>query len=265
MQMVAASKMRRAQDQALAARPYAEKLRAVLGGLVARGPEASDFALPLLEARPVRNTLVLEVTPDRGLCGGLPSNLNRATGRFIVARETPTAVVTIGRKGRDFMARTGQDLKASFDGFGDHPKLADVLPVSRMLERAYIEAEADEVHIAFTRFKNTMEQVPVVTRLLPVEPAELQSAAEPPDYLYEPSAEGVLAALLPRYVEMQVYHALLEAKASEQSARMVAMRKATEAADDMIEALTLDLNKARQNAITAELLDLVGGVAALEG
>ncbi len=265
MQMVAASKMRRAQDQVLGARPYAEKLRAVLGGLAAGGAAATDIPHPLLQVRPVRNTLVLEVTPSRGLCGGLPRNLNRATARFIVARETPTAVVTIGRKGRDFMARTGQDLKASFDSFGDRPTLADVLPVSRMLERAYTDGEADEVHIAFTLFRNTMEQTPVVTRLLPVEPEALEGAAAPSEYLYEPDAAGVFAALLPRYVEMQVYYALLEANASEQSARMVAMRKATEAADDMIETLTLDLNKARQNSITAELLDLVGGVAALEG
>ena len=263
MQMVAASKMRRAQEQARGARPYAEKLRAVLGGLA--GEATTDFPHPLLDVRPVRNTLVLEVTPDRGLCGGLPSNLNRATARFIVARETPTAVVTIGRKGRNFMARTGGHLKASFDGFGDRPTLADTLPVSRMLERAYTDGEADEVHIAFTLFVNTLEQVPVVKRLLPVEPEALETAAGPTDYLYEPSAEGVFAALLPRYLEMQVYYALLEANASEQSARMVAMRKATEAADDMIESLTLDLNKARQNSITAELLDLVGGVAALEG
>ncbi len=265
MQMVAASKMRHAQDQALGARPYAEKLRAVLGGLVASGAAATDPPHPLLEVRPVRNTLVLEVTPDRGLCGGLPSNLNRAVASFIVAREAPTAVITIGRKGRDFMARTRQDLKASFDSLGDRPRLADVLPVSRMLERAYTDGEADEVHIAFTLFRNTMEQAPVITRLLPVDQPPDRSGAEPSDYLYEPDAAGVLAALLPRYLEMQVYHALLEANASEQSARMVAMRKATEAADDMIETLTLDMNKARQNAITAELLDLVGGVAALEG
>ena len=265
MQMVAASKMRRAQEQALGARPYAEKLRAVLGDLVAQGAAASDIEHPLLAVRPVRSTLVLEVTPTRGLCGGLPGNLNRATARFIVERETPTAVITIGRKGRDFMARTGQDLKASFDSFGDRPTLADVLPVSRMLASAYTDREADEVHIAFTRYKNTMEQSPVVMRLLPVEPEAFEAAAGPTDYLYEPDPAGVFAALLPRYIEMQVYDALLEANASEQSARMVAMRKATEAADDMIETLTLDLNKARQNSITAELLDLVGGVAALEG
>ncbi|MCH8974201.1 MAG: ATP synthase F1 subunit gamma [Chloroflexi bacterium] len=263
MQMVAASKMRRAQDLALGARPYAEKLREVLARVA--GEATTDSPHPLLEVRPVRHTLVLEVTPDRGLCGGLPSNLNRAVARFIVARETPTAVITIGRKGRDFMARTGVDLKASFDAFGDRPTLADVLPVSRMLESAYVDGEADEVHLAFTLFKNTMEQAPVVTRLLPVEPAALEAAAGSPDHLYEPDAAGVLAALLPRYLEMQVYHALLEANASEQSARMVAMRKATEAADDMIETLTLQMNKARQNAITAELLDIVGGVAALEG
>ena len=263
MQMVAASKMRRAQDLALGARPYAEKLREVLAHVA--GEATTDSPHPLLEVRPVRHTLVLEVTPDRGLCGGLPSSLNRAVARFIVARETPTAVITIGRKGRDFMARTGVDLKASFDAFGDRPTLADVLPVSRMLESAYVDGEADEVHLAFTLFKNTMEQAPVVTRLLPVEPAALGAGAGSPGHLYEPDAAGVLAALLPRYLEMQVYHALLEANASEQSARMVAMRKATEAADDMIETLTLEMNKARQNAITAELLDIVGGVAALEG
>ena len=264
MQMVAASKMRRAQEQVLGARPYAAKLRAVLASLSEQGA-AMDPPHPLLATRPVRNVLVLEVTPDRGLCGGLPSNLNRATARFILSQEAPTSVITAGRKGRDFMARTGQELKASFDGPGDHPTLASTLPVSALLARLYAEGEVDAVHIAYMRYVNLLLQEPVIARLLPVDVSVLEGSARPADYLYEPDAEAVFSALLPRYVEMQVYYAFLEANASEQSARMVAMRNATEAADDMIETLTLDMNKARQNMITAELLDLVGGVAALEG
>ncbi len=265
MQMVAASKMRRAQEKVLAARPYAEKLRSVLGRLTAQGAAETDLPHALLEVRPLHNVLVLEVTPDRGLCGGLPGNINRRTGQFMLSQEAPTAVVTVGRKGRDFMVRTGRDLKASFTGIGERPALSDTVAISALLARMYTEGEADEVHVAYTRYVNTLVQEPVVARLLPVEPGEFEGRVTPVDYLYEPDPAAVFGALLPRYLEMQVYHAFLEADASEQSARMVAMRNATEAADEMIETLTLDMNKARQNMITAELLDLVGGVAALEG
>ncbi|MEE8518186.1 MAG: ATP synthase F1 subunit gamma [Dehalococcoidia bacterium] len=265
MQMIAASKMRRAQERVSSARPYAEKLRAVLAGLAAQGAGEGDMDHPLLERRPVSNVLLLEITPDRGLAGGLVSAINRVAGRFMLAAQSPTSVVTVGKKGRDFMVRAGRDVKGSFIDMGDAPSVADTLPVTTMLQRMYTEGEVDEVHIAYTRFVNTMVQEAVVTQLLPVDTGELVEPGGPVDYIYEPDADAVLGALLPRFLETQVYLAFLESAASEQSARMVAMQKATDAANDMVDELTLEMNKARQNSITAELLDLVGGVAALEG
>ena len=264
MQMVAASKMRRAQEQVVGSRPYAQKLRAVLAGLAAQGAGDGDDGHPLLLSRPVKKVLLLEVTPDRGLAGGLPSNINRAAGRFLLAQGVPTTVVTVGRKGRDFMVRTGQDLQASFPGLGDNPSMSDCLPITAMLTQLYTDGLVDEVHIAYTRFVNTLIQEPVIAQLLPINPGELEEPGAPADYQYEPGAATVLNTLLPRFLDTQVYQAVLESNASEQSSRMVAMRAATDAAEEMVDSLTLELNKARQAMITAELLDLVGGVAALE-
>ena len=264
MQMVAASKMRRAQERVVGSRPYAQKLRAVLAGLAAQGTGDGDDGHPLLLSRPVKKVLLLEVTPDRGLAGGLPSNINRAAGRFLLAQGVPTTVVTVGRKGRDFMVRTGQDLQASFPGLGDKPSLSDCLPITAMVTQLYTDGLVDEVHIAYTRFVNTLIQEPVIAQLLPINPGELEEPGAPADYQYEPDAATVLNTLLPRFLDTQVYQAVLESNASEQSSRMVAMRAATDAAEEMVDSLTLELNKARQAMITAELLDLVGGVAALE-
>ncbi len=264
MQMVAASKMRRAQEAVVSSRPYAEKLRAVLGGLVAQGPGDSDTTHPLLERRAVASVLLLEISPDRGLAGGMPGNINRASGEFVRDQQHPTSVVTVGKKARDFMVRAGVDLRASFTDMGDRPSMADTLSITRLVEQTYTSGEVDEVHIAYTRYINTLLQTPVVAQLLPISTEGLEGGPSV-DYIYEPDAATVLGALLPRFLEVQVYQAFLENSASEQSARMVAMRNATEAAEDMIDSLTLELNKARQNMITAELLDLVGGAAALQG
>ncbi len=265
MQLVAASKMRRAQERVVAARPYAEKLRAVLAGLAAQGAGQGDTTHPLLEQRSVQGVLLLEITPDRGLAGALPGNINRASGRFLLAQEAAAAVVTVGKKGRDFMVRARRDLRASFIDMGDRPTVADTLPVTHLISDMYTSGDVDEVHIAYTRYVNILTQQAVVTRLLPIDTDELAEPGGPVDYLYEPDPDTVLGALLPRFLETQVYQAFLESGASEQSARMVAMQKATDAANEMVDDLTLEMNKARQNMITAELLDLVGGVAALEG
>ena len=182
----------------------------------------------------------------------------------MAAAAVPVSGVTAGKKGRDFMARVGADLKAAFTDVGDRPKMIDTLPVSKLVQNLYATGEVDEVYIAYSKYINTLVQEPIISKLLPVEADSIDQPA-PADYLYEPDAATVLGSLLPRFLDMQVYQAFLENAASEQSARMVAMRNATEAAEDMVEALTLELNKARQNMITAELLDLVGGAAALEG
>ncbi len=261
MEMVAASKMRRAQQQVLAARPYAERLDALLANLAAQ--EQGEKAPALLQSRPVERVQVVHVTPDRGLCGGLPSNMNRASGQFILESEAPVSVIAVGKKGRDFIVRASLDLRATFTGIGDRPGLADVLPISYLIAEDYTSGAVDRVFLAYSRFVNTTLQAPVVRQLLPIQPALLKPH-EQVGYIYEPNSRVVLEALLPRYVEMLVYHAVLENNASEQSARMVAMRNATESANDMVDELTLHMNKVRQEMITNELLDLVGGAAALE-
>ena len=265
MQMIAGSKMRRAQERVLAGRPYSDKLRAVLAALAHNQPAGGDALHPLLEHRPVQRALVVHITPDPGLCGGLPSNINRTVGQFILRSEVPVTAVTVGRKGRDFMVRAGRDVHAVFTDLSDRPTLADTLPITHMVEQLYNSREVDQVHLAYTQFVNTLVQLPVVSQLLPIDTGELETPGAPVDFLYEPSAPQVLGALLPRFLEMQVYHAILEGIASEQSARMVAMRSATDAANDMVSELTLEMNKVRQESITNELLDIVGGVAALEG
>lgn len=264
MQMVAASKMRRAQEAVVSSRPYADKMRSVLASLVAQVGPGTDSPHPLMDSRAVNRVLLLEISPDRGLAGGMPGNINRVSGEFMAASAVPVSVVTAGKKGRDFMARIGADLKAAFTDVGDRPKMIDTLPVSKLVQNLYATGEVDEVYIAYSKYINTLVQEPIISKLLPVEADSIDQPA-PADYLYEPDAATVLGSLLPRFLDMQVYQAFLENAASEQSARMVAMRNATEAAEDMVEALTLELNKARQNMITAELLDLVGGAAALEG
>ena len=267
MQMIAASKLRRAQERVEAARPYAQKLRQVIAGLAQQTPASDDGMHPLLVQRPVQNALLVHITPDRGLAGGLPGNANRAAAAHVLASETPIGIIAVGRKGRDFFVRAGREVIADYSGISDRPALADTVAISGQVERMYRNEEADEVFLAYTEFVNTLVQRPVVTRLLPLETEQIAQEEQPTtlDYLYEPNAEAVLGALLPRFLEMQVYHAVLEAQASEQSARMVAMRNATDAAEEMIDSLSLEMNKVRQEGITNELLDLVGGVAALEG
>jgi F-type H+-transporting ATPase subunit gamma len=263
MQMIAASKMRRAQQLTLAGRPYSEKMRDVLADLAAQPAEAEEVH-PLLQHREVKRIEIIHITPDRGLCGGLNSNLNRATGRFILERNVPVSLLTVGRKGRDFLVRFGREVRAVFTNLGDRPGVADILPIARLAIEDYTSGYADEVYVTYSEFVSTAIQRPVTLKLLPVEPASLPPG-QAVGYIYEPNSLEVLGSLLPRFVEMQLYHALLENIASEHSARMVAMRAATDNALEMIDSLTLMLNKARQESITRELLDIVGGAAALEG
>jgi F-type H+-transporting ATPase subunit gamma len=261
MELVAASKMRRAQQRALAARPYAERMRGTLADLVTRDIKG-DPVHPLLEVRPVERVLLLQLTPDRGLCGGLNTHMNRYAASLALEQEAEVSLVCVGRKGRDFFARSGYPLVAEFTELGDYPEMADVLPIARTVMDEFRKGAADRVYLVFPLFVNTVTQTPTARLILPAEPPEAEEVPDL-DYIYEPSPETVLGELLPRYVEMQVYEAILETSASEQSARMVAMRNATDAANEMIEELTLIYNKARQEQITKELLDIVGGAAAL--
>jgi F-type H+-transporting ATPase subunit gamma len=261
MEMIATSKMRRAQEAGVAGRPYDEKIRQVISALAALS-QAGGAPHPLLQRRPVEKIAVVHITPDRGLCGGLNSNINRKTASFILEQGVPVTLITVGRKGNEFMRRVGREILAEFTRLGDRPSLMDTLPISRLVIDEYCSGQVDMVYLAYARYVTTMTQTPVLQQLLPVEPAEMP-AMQNVEYIYEPDPEVVLGELLPRFVEMEVYHAILESIASEQSARMVAMRNATESAHELIEDLTLLYNKARQESITTELLDITGGAAAL--
>ncbi|MFC1904306.1 ATP synthase F1 subunit gamma [Chloroflexota bacterium] len=260
MEMIAASKMRRAQEAGLAGRPYSEKIRQVIADLAAL-PEVT-LQHPLLQRRPVTKIAIVHITPDRGLCGGLNANINRKAASFILEQEVPVTLITVGRKGFDLMRRYGRDIRAEFSRLGDRPSLFDTLPISHIIIDDYTNGVIDAVYLVYTQFISTLTQRPFLQQLLPMEPANIP-AAQNADYIYEPSPTLVLGELLPRFVEMQVYHAILESIASEQSARMVAMRNATDSANELTSDLTLLYNKARQEAITKELLDITGGVAAL--
>lgn len=261
MEMVAASKMRRAQERTIAARPYAEEMRHVLANLAAQRRYGEEIH-PLLVKRPVNRIAIIHITPDRGLCGGLVASVNRSVASFILEQRVPATTVVIGRKGRDFMVRSGQEVRAEFTRFGDRPSIVDVLPIARIVIDDYTDGLIDEVYLSYTQFVTTMSQRPVLWRLLPIEPAAIEPGQNV-EYIYEPSPDEVLAQLLPRFVEMGLYHVILESIASEQSARMVAMSNATDNANEIIEDLTLTYNKARQEMITKELLDITGGAVAL--
>ncbi len=261
MEMVAASKMRRAQERTIAARPYAEKMQQVLADLAAQ--HSSDEEIhPLLVQRPVNRIALIHITPDRGLCGGLVASVNRSAASFILEQQVPVSAVAVGRKGRDFLVRSGQEVRAEFTNLGDRPSVVDLQPIAHIVIDDYANGLIDEVHISYTQFINTVNQQPVLWRLLPIEPAAIEPGQNV-EYIYEPSPSEVLAQLLPRFVEMELYHVILESIASEQSARMVAMRNATDNAKEVIEDLTLTYNKARQEMITKELLDITGGAVAL--
>jgi F-type H+-transporting ATPase subunit gamma len=261
MEMIATLKMRRAQERGLAGRPYSEKIHQVIADLAALPIEGGALH-PLLQRRAIKRIAIVHITPDRGLCGGLNANLNRKTAGFILGQTIPVTLVTVGRKGRDFMRRYGREIRAEFTTLGDRPSLLDTLPISRIVIDDYTSGLVDMVYLVYAQFISTMVQKSVMLQVLPVEPAAIPRAQNV-DYIYEPGPGMVLGGLLPRFVEMQVYHAILESIASEQSARMVAMRNATDNANELIQELTLMYNKARQESITKELLDITGGAAAL--
>jgi F-type H+-transporting ATPase subunit gamma len=269
MELVAASKMRRAQDRALSARPYAEQMRSVLARVASSAPSGADGGHPLLESREIKHFAFIHITANRGLAGGLNGNMNRAGAALALERQPQVervSVLPVGRKGRDFFRRAGFPQLAEFTDLGDYPSMGDTLAISRIVIQDYIRGEIDQIYIGYQQFVNTAVQRPTLRQILPIEsPAEDEATAgSGPDFIFEPSPAALLETLLPRYVEMQVYEAILDAAASEQSARMVAMRAATDAAEEMVAGLTLTYNKARQELITAELLDIVGGTAAVE-
>ncbi|MDO4539561.1 MAG: ATP synthase F1 subunit gamma [Syntrophomonadaceae bacterium] len=264
MKMVAAAKLRRAQEKAEASRPYTESLKETLARL---DSSATEERLPLLEVREeVRKVAYVVVTADKGLCGGYNTNIIRLASDTIAGdeRNVETAIIAVGRKARDFF-RKRSGLEAEFVALGDNISYTDAKEIVDYIINAYEIEEYDEVYLIYSKFINAIRQLPTVEKLLPVEPPASDEALADVSikYIYEPDADAILLNLLPRYVGSQVYHALLEGKASEFGARMTAMGNATENAKEIIENLTLKMNKVRQAAITDEILDIVGGAEAL--
>jgi len=266
MEMVAASRMRRAISRVTATRPYSERISAVIANLAGgAGTSEGDEKFPLLDQRPVKRVAIILVTTDKGLCGALNSNVIRRASRYILNEaNVPVEVIAVGKKGRDFMVRYRRDVVAEFTTLGDYPTLAQVSPIAQVAVDDFTSGKVDAVYLIYTRFINTLSQRPEMQQLLPVQAPE-QTTATTGDVIFEPSAGAVLNALLPRYVDQQVYRAILESVASEQSARMVAMRNATDNARDLVSELTLSLNKARQARITSEVSEISAGAAALAG
>ncbi len=270
MQLVAASRMRRAQMRVQESRPYADAIRDVLANL---GDISGTDRDRLQQVRERQNVGIVLVTPDRGLCGALPGNLNRAVARFATGQSTTMKFVTVGKKGRDFAVRTRQAVVADHSGYGDYPDIGLAENIATVVIEAFRSGEVDAVYLAYARLVSTLKQEPTIIQLLPVEdaaPADGRARddghAKPKALVeFEPSAPDVLSELLPRYVEVQIYQALLESKASEQSARMVAMQAAAENAKDLVNSLTLTYNKVRQANITREIAEITGGSVALSG
>ncbi|MDQ2868318.1 MAG: ATP synthase F1 subunit gamma [Verrucomicrobiota bacterium] len=255
MQMVAASKMRKAQQQALAGRAYAEVMNKVLVSLQGR---AEAKLHPLLAVREVKRELVIMISTDKGLAGALNTNLLREAARF---DEASTGYVSAGRKGRQFVVRTKRDLQADFE-LKDAPMFSETKPIALFASEKFLAGEVDRVSVLYTHFINTINQRPTVRTLLPITAFDLPQAEEGTSadpmlgYIFEPTAERVLEAMLPYYLQYQIYQMVLDARASEHSARMVAMKNATDNAQQFIKDLTLEYNKMRQASITTELLEI---------
>ena len=269
VQLVASSKLRRAQGRVLASRPYSEQLITLLSRLATQVEEQEE--LPLMQTRAVRRVGIVVISPDGGLAGGLTSNINRRVGQLVTELRhdagnpsLPVSFIAVGRKGRDFLVRTRQHLLAEFTKLGDQPRPADVRAIARAVTDAYLNEDVDTVYLVYPKFVSTVVQTPTVIKLLPVEPPETEErATAAPQYIFEPDAMTIFAELLPRYVETLIYQPLLENVASFYSAQMVAMRNATDNANELLDDLTLTYNKARQAAITTQILEVVAGSGAL--
>ena len=276
LEAVSASRVRRAQARVLASRIYAEKAWEILVNVQAASKNLPLHPL-LTEREEIKRVMVVVITSDRGLAGAYNTNILRVAQRFETRLGKPVDYVTVGRKGRDSLARLGANIVASFTDISAEPKVSDITPIARIAMDAYLDGQADEVLIAYTDFINMLAQRPAVLGWLPLTTHTVaeQVAAEyvkdvatvtdgTQNYEYEPSATAVVDEIVPRFTELQLYQALLEAQASEHAARMAAMKNATDNATQLTADLTLQYNKARQAEITAEILDIVGGANALQ-
>jgi F-type H+-transporting ATPase subunit gamma len=268
MKLVAAAKLRRAQERILSARPYATKMAELLGNLVT-GTDGNEPAHPLLEQRSGPRRQIVVVSADKGLAGAFNSNVLRRSLEFVrSSNTTEVTLVVVGRKARDFYRRRQWTIKRDMLGFWDRLAYSHAQELADYFMEQYLAGEVDEVYLIYNEFRSVAVQRPVRVQLLPIPKTESDSATASSeatiDYIYEPSPEAILGDLLPRHVRMQVYRALMESLAGEYGARMTAMEAATKNAKEMIEILTIQFNKARQEKITKELLDIVGGAEALK-
>jgi F-type H+-transporting ATPase subunit gamma len=271
MELVAASRLRRAQMRVTAARPYAEAMRALMAELGGLAPSGGEALHPLLVQREVHNVGVLLVTPDRGLAGALNTNVIRRGTEVIVENEQSDGqtvqVVTVGRKGQDFLARRGRTLLGTFTGIVDRVRYDDVIPIARVIMDSFVSGSIDRAVLVYPRFVSTLTQRPEVVQLLPIERPQSgqqqQEQREHLDYIFEPDPQTILEQLLPRYIEVQIYQAILETAASFFSAQMVAMRNATDNANDLVSSLSLTYNKVRQANITREVTEIASAAEAM--
>ena len=269
MELVAASRLRRAQMRVTAARPYAEAMRALMAELGGLSPSGGQALHPLLVQREVHTVGVLIVTPDRGLAGALNTNIIRRGTELILEQERADGrsvqVVTVGRKGQDFLVRRGRNLLGTFTGIIDRVRYDDVIPIARVIMDSFVNGSVDRALLVYPRFISTLSQRPEVVQLLPIEPPESarEARAQRLDYIFEPDPQSILEQLLPRYIEVQIYQAILETAASFFSAQMVAMRNATDNANDLVQDLSLTYNKVRQANITREVTEIASAAEAM--
>ena len=265
MEMVSAVKMRRAQQRVTASRPYSEQLRQIMSDLASQQPDPEQLTqFPLLQRRPVKNVMMIVVAPDRGLTGALNTNILRRATRYILEEaQGSVSMITIGKKSRDYFVKTKQNVVAEYISLGDDVTLDVVRGIADVAIDEFVSGRVDAVYVVYARFVNTLTQRPEVVQILPMEaPATHEGNV---DYIFEPSPEEVLSALLPRYIEAQLYQAILESLASEHSARMVSMRSASDNAKEIVQELTLSRNKARQAQITQEVSEIAAGANAMAG
>jgi len=265
MKMVSAAKLRRAQEAVVAARPYSNKMKEVLTSIAARDIETSH---PLLEQRDKRNALVLLITADRGLCGGFNSNIAKAATRFVEQQTDDYAEYTlrvVGKKGKDLLKRRKElTIDKVYENITGSVTYATAALLGQEIVEDYEAEQYDAVYIVYNQFHSAINQEVTINQLLPIVPEEVQEEHYVADYIYEPSAEKVLHSILPKYIEVQIFEALLESVASEHGARMSSMDSATKNASEMIDKLTLQYNRARQAAITKELMEIVSGAESIK-
>lgn len=263
MKMVSAAKLRRSQDSLTAARPFANKIQEVMESLM--GSDTAN-AHPFLQKREVKNVCYVLLTPDKGLCGGYTSQVLRLAAEVLKNDDRPKVLMVVGGRGRDFLRRNNYEISNIFTNVGDNPTLEQGIGLSDYISVGYLSGQFDEVNFIYSEFVSALVQKPSVKQVLPVamDVKDEEKVATATDFIFEPGREAILAKLMPQYLESVIYRLMLEAKAGEHGARMTAMTSATDNASELIDRLTLQLNRARQAAITTEISEIVGGAAALQ-